>query len=87
MAQELYAKEGELTSQNIYQFVKENIWTGKWTYKDGIVMTEYKYTDETIPDMVVGKGYYLFPVRQYMDGVGYIVYPPEWAEQKLTGKP
>jgi len=86
MAQELYAKEGELTSQNIYQFVKENIWTGKWTYKDGIVMTEYKYTDETIPDMVVGKGYYLFPVRQYMDGVGYIVYPPEWAEQKLTGK-
>jgi len=87
MAQEIYAKEGKLTSENIYQFVKDNIWTGQWTYKDGIVMSEYKYTPETIPDMVVGKGYYLFPVRQYMDGKGNIVYPPEWAEAKLQGKP
>ena len=86
MAQELYAKEDKLTSENIYQFVKDNIWTGEWTYKDGIVMDEYKYTPETIPDMVVGKGYYLFPVRQYMDGVGYVVFPPDWAERKLTGK-
>ena len=86
MANDLYAQEGKLTSENIYEFVKANIWTGEWTYKDGIVMDEYKYTPETIPDMVVGKGYYLFPVRQYMDGVGYVVYPPEWAERKLTGK-
>lgn len=86
MANDLYAKEGKLTSEAIYEFVKANIWTGEWTYKDGIVMDEYKYTPETIPDMVVGKGYYLFPVRQYMDGKGYIVFPPEWAEAKLTGK-
>ena len=87
MAQELYAQEGKLTSENIYQFVKDNIWTGQWTYKDGIVMSEYKDTPDTIPDMVVGKGYYIFPVRQYMDGTGNIIYPPEWATQKLQAKP
>jgi branched-chain amino acid transport system substrate-binding protein len=87
MAQEVYAKEGELTSENIYQFVKDNIWTGEWTYKDGIVMDEYKYMPETVPDMVIGKGYYMFPVRQYMDGEGKIVYPPEWGEQLMQAKP
>ncbi len=87
MAQEIYAKEGKLTSENIYQFVKDNIWTGKWTYKDGIVMDEYQYTPETIPDMVIGKGKYMFPVRQYMDGVGKIIYPPDVAEAQLQVKP
>jgi hypothetical protein len=35
----------------------------------------------------VGKGYYIFPVLQYMDGTGNIVYPPEWATAKLQAKP
>lgn len=87
MAQDLYAKEGKLTSENIYQFVKDNIWTGKWTYKDGIVMDEYQYMPDTIPDMVIGKGKYMFPVRQYMNGEGKIVYPPDWAEAQLQVKP
>ncbi len=40
-----------------------------------------------MPDPVVGKGYYIFPVLQYMDGTGNIIYPPEWATQKLQAKP
>ena len=36
---------------------------------------------------VVGAGHYVFPVRQYFDGVGRIVYPVEWAEQPLQAKP
>jgi branched-chain amino acid transport system substrate-binding protein len=87
MAQEIYAKEGKLTSENIYQFVKDNIWTGKWTYTDGIVMDEYQYMPDTIPDMVIGKGKYMFPVRQYMDGQGNIIYPPDVAEAELQAKP
>jgi branched-chain amino acid transport system substrate-binding protein len=78
---------GELTSENIYNFVKDNIWTGDWTYTDGIVMNEYKYTPETVPDPVVGKGYYIFPVLQYFDGEGKVIYPPDWAVQTLTPKP
>jgi branched-chain amino acid transport system substrate-binding protein len=78
---------GELSSETIYNFVKENVWTGKWSYTDGIVMNEYAASPETYPDPVVGKGYYIFPVLQYFDGVGKIIFPPEWAEQELTPKP
>ncbi len=86
LAKAVYAESGELSSETIYNFVKENVWTGDWTYTDGIVMNQYKYTPETIPDPVVGKGFYIFPVLQYFDGVGKIIYPPEWAEQELTPK-
>ncbi|MEJ2628116.1 MAG: ABC transporter substrate-binding protein [bacterium] len=78
---------GELSSEAIYNFVKENVWTGKWSYTDGIVMNEYAASPETYPDPVVGKGYYIFPVLQYFDGVGKIIFPPEWAEQELSPKP
>ena len=78
---------GELSSDAIYNFVKENVWTGKWSYTDGIVMNEYAASPETYPDPVVGKGYYIFPVLQYFDGVGKIIFPPEWAEQEISPKP
>jgi branched-chain amino acid transport system substrate-binding protein len=87
LAEDICKQKGELTSETIYNFVKDNVWTGKWAYKDGIVMSNYSATPDTVPDPVVGKGYYIFPVLQYMDGKGYIVYPPEWAEAKLQGKP
>jgi branched-chain amino acid transport system substrate-binding protein len=87
LAKAVYAETGELSSESIYNFVKDNVWTGDWTYTDGIVMNQYKYTPETVPDPVVGKGYYIFPVLQYFDGEGKIIYPPEWAEQQLTPKP
>ena len=87
MANAVYQETGELSSESIYNFVKDNIWTGDWTYTDGIVMNEYKYTPETVPDPVVGKGYYIFPVLQYFDGEGKIIYPPDWAVQQLTPKP
>lgn len=78
---------GELSSEAIYNFVKENVWTGQWSYTEGIVMNEYAASPETYPDPVVGKGYYIFPVLQYFDGVGKIIFPPEWAEQEISPKP
>jgi branched-chain amino acid transport system substrate-binding protein len=87
VAQDAYEEYGELTSEAIYNFVKENVWTGEWTFTNGIVMNEYKYTEETVPDPVVGKGFYIFPVLQYFDGEGKVIFPPEWAEQDLQAKP
>lgn len=49
-------------------------------------MNEYKYSAETVPDPIVGEGYYMFPVRQYFNGAGKRIYPPEWAEQELQIK-
>jgi len=87
VAKAVYREAGELTSESIYNFVKDNVWTGDWAYTDGIVMSRYEYRPDTIPDPVVGKGYYIFPVLQYFDGEGKVIYPPDWAEQQLQPKP
>ena len=87
MAEEACKQNGELSSEVIYNFVKDKIWTGEWTYTGGIVMEEYKTTLDDVPDPVVGKGYYIFPVLQYFDGEGKVIYPPEWAVQELSPKP
>jgi branched-chain amino acid transport system substrate-binding protein len=87
IAQQAFAEYGELTRETVYQWAQDNLQSGKWTYTDGIVMSEYRYTPETVPDPVVGKGYYIFPVLQYFDGAGKVVFPADWAEQELTPKP
>ena len=87
IAEQALEEHGELSSETVYKWAKENLQTGEWSYTDGIVMEEYKYTPDTLPDPVVGKGYYMFPVRQYIEGEGKIVYPPEWAEQELQPQP
>ena len=84
MSQAAYQTSGRLSSDCLYDFVQERVWTGEWTYTDGIVMEEYKYTPGTIPDPVVGQDYYIFPVVQYFDGQDKVIFPPEWAEQPLT---
>lgn len=84
VAQAAYQEYDVLTSESIYTFVKENVWTGEWTYTEGIMMESYAATPETVPDPVVGNGYYILPVLQYFDGEGVVIYPPEWAEQELT---
>ena len=87
VAQHALAKYGTLSSDTVYDWAANNLQMGAWAYTDGIVMEAYRYTPETLPDPVVGAGYYMFPVRQYFDGVGRIVYPAEWAEQPLQAKP
>ncbi|HSJ54373.1 MAG TPA: ABC transporter substrate-binding protein, partial [Anaerolineae bacterium] len=57
VAKAVYEAEGELTSENLAAFAKDEIQTGNWSYTGGIVMNEYKYTPETVPDPVTGKGY------------------------------
>jgi hypothetical protein len=76
-----------LTSETLYQFIQEKLWTGEWAYTDGIVMENYSTNPEVVPDPVVGEGYYIFPVLQYFDGEGKVIFPSAWAEQELQPKP
>lgn len=82
--QTTYDDFGELTSETVYQTVQDKVWTGEMTFttEDGaIVMAEYNFSDP--PDPIVGKGYYTFPVLQYMDGESVTVWPPEFATGEL----
>lgn len=68
---------GKLTSETIFDIGVKEVKTGKLTYQ-GFVHN-YVYTPETVPDPVVGKGYFLFPVVQYKGGEAVVIWPAEWA--------
>jgi branched-chain amino acid transport system substrate-binding protein len=78
---------GELTSDSIFKTGKDKMWTTQLTLTDGILMKEYKFTPETLPDMVVGQGAFVFPVIQYFGGVGKTVWPEEIKEQDMQVPP
>jgi len=87
IAQQVYKDTGELSTETLADFARNQLQTGQWTYTDGIIMEEYEYTPETSPDPVVGEGKFIFPVLQYFDGEGKVIYPPQWAEQDMQPKP
>lgn len=79
-------KYGKLDKETIHKVMTEEVNTAKLTYSkaDGaIIMNEYRYTMDTMPDPVVARDAYFFPVIQYKGGVGKIIYPEDWAEAKF----
>ena len=81
--QETFNDYGELTQENFAKIAEEKVMTGKLSYTGGIFMKEYKYTPETFPDPVVGEDYYIFPVIQYFNGEGKIIWPSNWKEADI----
>jgi len=78
---------GKLDKETIYKVMKDEVYTGKLTFSkaDGaIIMNEYRYNMDTMPDPVVARDAYFFPVIQYKGGKGSIVYPEDWAEAKFV---
>ncbi len=81
--QETLKEHGALTQENFAK-IAEKVRTGQLTFKDGIIMKEYKYTNDTFPDPVVGEEYYIFPVIQYMNGQGRIIWPSSWKDEDIV---
>ncbi|MGW8192969.1 MAG: ABC transporter substrate-binding protein [Desulforhopalus sp.] len=78
---------GKLDKETIYKVMADEVYTGKLTFSkaDGaVIMNEYRYNMDTMPDPVVAKDGYFFPVIQYKGGKGSIVYPEDWAEAKFV---
>lgn len=87
LLQETLADQGSLTSETIYKEAQEKLWTGELTYTDGIIMSSYDFDAESIPDPVVGKGHYVFPVTQYSGGQQTVIWPDYQASGGLKTKP
>lgn len=81
------ADSGEITSEALYKTAQEKLWTGALTFDDGIIMESYAFAEDSIPDPVVGKGNYIFPVLQYEGGVGNVIWPDEWKTGDIQAKP
>jgi branched-chain amino acid transport system substrate-binding protein len=75
--------DGIINKTNLAALAKDEIMTGKLDYTDGIIIKDYKYTAETYPDPVVGKGYYIYPVVQYFGGKATVVWPGDQKQQDL----
>lgn len=66
---------GDASSKHIFQTGKDEIWTGKLTYDDGIMMPRYAYSADTLPDPTVGPEDFAIPVVQYEGGKANVVFP------------
>ncbi len=80
--EETLKEYGELNSEVIYEFVKDNVWTGKLTYS-GIIHSELRYNEDSLPDPVVAGDAFSFPLVQYMNGKGHVVYPENMQTMEL----
>ncbi len=85
IALETLQEYGEISRESLYEFGKTNLWSGEITYTNGIIMDEYAYTPDSIPDPVVGEGYFIFPVVQYYEGKSQIIWPADWREANFRG--
>ncbi len=82
-----YQLYGELNSENIQKVNHNLVRTGDLTYTEGILMKEYKYTPDTVPDPKVAKDFYIYPVIQYHGGEGTVIWPQDWAEGEFEIPP
>jgi len=81
------ADQGSITSDTLMKEAQDKLWTGQLTYTDGIIMSSYDFNADSIPDPVVGKGHYIFPVTQYHTGQQTVIWPADQASGKLETKP
>jgi branched-chain amino acid transport system substrate-binding protein len=81
------ASSCEITSETLMKAAQDKLWTGKLAYTDGIIMSNYDFGPDSIPDPVVGNGHYIFPALQYMKGEATVVWPPDVAKGTLQQKP
>ncbi len=78
------AEYGELTTETFHQFTQARLGSGEVAFTEGIVMPRYQYRPDTLPDMIVEEGAFMFPIVQYMDGHGAVVWPDMWAEAEFN---
>jgi branched-chain amino acid transport system substrate-binding protein len=75
---------GDLSTESFRKVADEYVIPGKLTYTDGIIHKEYKFTPESFPDPVVDQEHYIFPVIQYFEGQGKMVWPDAWKDQDIA---
>lgn len=78
---------GKLDSESIYKIGNDEVSTGKLTFTKGLWYKELKWSPETLPEMVVGEGFYLDPVVQYFGGEATIIWPDNVKEADLKIRP
>ena len=77
IAQQVYRETGRLNRETLADFSRHRLQTGEWSYTGGLIMGEYRYTPETVPDPIVGPRHFIFTVLEYLDGHGMMILPSD----------
>lgn len=75
-------KHGELTKETLTKVGTDELKRGKISY-DGMMMKEYRFTQDSWPVPLSGDDGYLAPVVQYWDGKPSITYPRRLAQSEV----
>jgi branched-chain amino acid transport system substrate-binding protein len=81
---ETLKESGTIDREALYNYAWKSIKAGTFSFKDGILMKEYKFTEESLPDVVIGPDHYIFPVLQYFDGEAKIIWPSDWKQSDFV---
>ena len=86
VARRALEKYGKLDRETIHKIALEEVATGKldYTAKDGaIMMSRYRWTEQSTPDPVFGPDDWFLPIVQYEGGQGKIVFPERMKEAEF----
>jgi branched-chain amino acid transport system substrate-binding protein len=83
IAKEALRKYGRIDRETLYRVGRDEVMTGRLTYSGGLVMKEYMFLPETAPDPVIDEGHFIFPVLQYQNGHGKVIWPAVWKVAEL----
>jgi len=86
VAQRALEKYGKIDKTTLMKIADEEIVTGQLAF-DGVVVKQYKYSKETMPEPIVGEDYFFVPVLQYFGGKGTIIWPESLREADLKFVP
>jgi signal transduction histidine kinase/AraC-like DNA-binding protein/ABC-type branched-subunit amino acid transport system substrate-binding protein len=75
IAQQVYRETGRLDRETLADFSRCRLQAGEWSYTGGLIMGEYRYAPETVPDPIVGPRHFIFTVLEYLDGHGMMILP------------
>lgn len=85
--EEVLRRTGGVWDEEARELVVKIVREERFEYREGILMECYTEDPNDPPDLVVGEGYYIFPVIQYFGGQGRVIWPSAWAEAELVIPP
>lgn len=83
VANETLKEYGELNRETLFKYSQEKLVTGEVSFTDSILYEKIQYDSESMPDPIVGEGYYIHPVIQFFGGEPTVIWPESIKEADL----
>ncbi len=83
VANETLKEYGELNKDTLFKYSQEKLVTGEIAFTDSVLYEKIQYDSESMPDPIVGEGYYIHSVIQFFGGEPTVIWPESSKEKDL----